>query len=165
MKDVKDTTCTFRLSVAEKQHLIDKAKAYNITLSNYIIRKLSLPDVTEAGKGDFNNNRDNRLTNFIGLRVSNQEKAKIEEQSKLAKLSVSQYIIHSVLSGEDVFVIEDLKPFIFQLSKLGNNINQLTILAREGKIEAITLDEVNIMLENIYGVLKQITKKTAKKRQ
>ncbi|MBK5263508.1 MAG: plasmid mobilization relaxosome protein MobC, partial [Peptostreptococcaceae bacterium] len=70
----------------------------------------------------------------INLRVTEKEYEKIAKKAKKTKMNISQYVSLSAL-GRDIVVFEDLKELIHQLSKAGNNLNQITLLAHQGKIK------------------------------
>ena len=76
----------------------------------------------------------------IDLRVSEQELLKIDELAAKAKQSRSEFIIHAAL-GQQITVVDGGKDIAHQLFKIGSNINQLKILAHQGKINLVYLDK------------------------
>ena len=78
--------------------------------------------------------------NIIIIRVTKNEKEKLIKKSQKAEMSLSEYLIEQGLE-RDIVVIEDVKDFIYELRKIGNNINQLTHLANSGRIKIVYLDE------------------------
>jgi len=80
----------------------------------------------------------------------------ISEKAFLASRSKSSYI-SSLALGKDIIIFEGLKEFIFLLQKHGNNINQLTMLAHQGKLNVINIDETNKILKDIWMKLDSIT--------
>jgi hypothetical protein len=88
----------------------------------------------------------------IGFRVADEDKHLIEEKAELANLSVGEYLIRSAL-GEQTIIVLNGKDILHQLSKIGTNLNQLTILTHQGKISCPNLDETNRVLSD---VLKQM---------
>lgn len=95
----------------------------------------------------------------INLRVTEKEYEKIEKKAKKAKMNISQYVSLSAL-GRDIVVFEDLKELIHQLSKAGNNLNQITLLAHQGKIKEIDLSSVKKVVEEIWRSLNSLTEQT-----
>ena len=89
---------------------------------------------------------------FIGLRVSEKELANIEMKAKKAKLNISQYVSLSALD-KDIFVIEDVERLVHELSKVGNNLNQLTMLSHQGRIKEVNLKETKEILTKIWNKL------------
>lgn len=74
-------------------------------------------------------------------------------------MNISQYVSLSAL-GRDIVIIEDLKELMHQLSKVGTNLNQLTLLAHQGKVTCIDLASVKKVVESIWQQLNLLTEKT-----
>lgn len=66
----------------------------------------------------------------IVIRVTKQEKESLIKKSQEVEMSLSEYLIEQGLE-RDIIIIEDVRNFIYELRKIGNNINQLTYLANE----------------------------------
>src|SRR5665647_3358819 len=92
----------------------------------------------------------------INLRVTEKEYEKIAKKAKKAKLNISPYVSLSALD-RNIVVFEDLKELIHQLSKAWNNLNQITLLAHQGKIKAVDLSFVRKVVEEIWQLLKSLT--------
>ena len=78
-------------------------------------------------------------------------------------MSLSDYIILSAL-GEEIIVIEELKDVVHNIAKIGNNINQLTVLAHTEKIKVVDLKGFKEALNEIWQVLDELTVKTGKRK-
>ena len=78
--------------------------------------------------------------NVITIRVTKQEKERLIKKSQKAEMTLSEYLIEQGLE-RDIVIIEDVKNLVYELRKIGNNINQLTYLANSGTIRAVYLDE------------------------
>lgn len=91
------------------------------------------------------------------IRMSEDEIKIIKMKAKKANQNFSNYVISSALNNE-IIVIEDIKDFTHQLSKLGTNMNQLTILCHQGKINAPDISTVNKLLSEIWEYLVSIRK-------
>lgn len=89
----------------------------------------------------------------IHIRVTEDEAEQIKKRAAEAKMSVSQFIISATLDKE-VIIKEDFKPFLKQLSAIGNNLNQVTTLAHQGKIKCLELDSTK---RELAMILKEIT--------
>ena len=74
-------------------------------------------------------------------------------------MSISQYVSLSAL-GKDIIVIEDLKALTHQLSKVGTNLNQITMLAHQQRISAVDLSSVKKVVEEIWQLLNSLTEPT-----
>ncbi len=81
--------------------------------------------------------KDKIITN----RVSEKEKRKLIEKSKIAKLSLSEYLIEQGLD-KDIVIVDGLNEVVAELRRIENNINQLTYLANSGRIYTVDLSEV-----------------------
>lgn len=67
-------------------------------------------------------------------------------------MTLSEYLIEQGLE-KDIIIIEDVKSFVYELRKIGNNINQLTHLANSGIIRTVYLDGFKDDLKKIWTVL------------
>lgn len=102
-----------------------------------------------------NINKSKRIT----FRVTQSEYKKIENKAKKAKMNISQYVSLSAV-GRDIVIIDDLKELTHQLSKVGINLNQITMLAHQGKVSCIDLSSVKKVVEEIWQLLNSLTDKT-----
>lgn len=89
------------------------------------------------------------------IRFSEKELLIIEEKAGRVHENFSSYVRRMALEGQ-ITVVEDLKEVQYQLYKIGNNLNQLTRLAHEGRILAVDLEETNQLLQDIFDSLLQI---------
>ena len=72
-------------------------------------------------------------------------------------MNISRYVSLSAID-KDIVVFEDLKELIHQLSKLGNNLNQLTVLAHQERIKEVNVKEAMTLLKEIWETLDRLTK-------
>ena len=70
---------------------------------------------------------------FIRARVAGWEKRYITDKAKKAHMSESEFVRRAAMNKE-VAYIEGLDGLITELRHQGNNLNQLTILARQGAL-------------------------------
>lgn len=89
---------------------------------------------------------------YIGFRVSEKDHATIKNKAQKAKLNISQYVSLSALD-KDILVIEDVEKLVHELSKVGNNLNQLTMLSHQGRIKEVNLKETKEILNKIWDKL------------
>jgi len=89
---------------------------------------------------------------IITIRVNEKEKKKLIEKSKIAKLSLSEYLIKQGLDKE-IVIVDGLNEVVSELRRIGNNINQLTYLANSGRIYTVDLSEVKQELGKIWSEL------------
>ncbi|MEG0050443.1 MAG: plasmid mobilization relaxosome protein MobC [Clostridia bacterium] len=81
----------------------------------------------------------------ITFRVSDHEKKRINGKAQSAQFTTSDFCRHAAL-GKEVQHIEGLNECNYELNKIGNNINQLTVLCHQRRIE-------NPDLRSIHGKL------------
>jgi len=93
--------------------------------------------------------------NVIVIRVTKQEKERFIKKSQKAEMSLSEYLIEQGLE-RDIIIIEDVKNFVHELRKIGNNINQLTHLANSGVIRTVYLDGFKEDMKKIWINLNDI---------
>lgn len=91
--------------------------------------------------------------NVIVIRVTKQEK--VIKKSQEAEMSLSEYLIEQGLE-RDIIIIEDVKNFVYELRKIGNNINQLTHFANSGVIRTVYLDGFKEDMKKIWINLNDI---------
>ena len=94
--------------------------------------------------------------NMIVIRVTKQEKERLIKKSQKAEMTLSKYLIEQGLERE-IVIIEDVKNLVYELRKIGNNINQLTHLANSGVIKTVYLNEFKSDLKKIWNVLNCIS--------
>ena len=82
-----------------------------------------------------------KKNNMITIRVTKQEKEKLIKNSQKAEMTLSEYLIEQGLE-RDIIIIEDVRNFVHELRKIGNNINQLTHLANSGMIKVVYLNSI-----------------------
>lgn len=91
------------------------------------------------------------------FRVSEKDLDTIKYKAKKAKMTVTEYITQSAL-GKEIIIIDELLEIVNQLKKVGNNLNQLTMLSHRGVINAVNLDETEETLTAIYWKINELTK-------
>lgn len=96
-----------------------------------------------------------KKNNMITIRVTKQEKEKLIKNSQKAEMTFSEYLIEQGLE-RDIIIIEDVRNFVHELRKIGNNINQLTHLANSGMIKVVYLDGFKEDLKKIWIALNSI---------
>ena len=91
-------------------------------------------------------------TKRFNFRVSDTMDALIREKAKSAGMSITDYIILCAIDKK-VINYDGLKELTTQVKKLGNNVNQLLILSRQGKIKTVNLTATQLELKKIYDLL------------
>lgn len=91
-------------------------------------------------------------TKRFNFRVSDTMDTLIREKAKSAGMSITDYIILCAINKK-VINYDGLKELTTQVKKLGNNVNQLLLLSRQGKIKTVNLTATQLELKKIYDLL------------
>lgn len=73
---------------------------------------------------------------FIRARVAPWEKYVISENARKAQMTESEFVRRAALE-KNVVVIDGAAELLTELRRQGNNLNQLTLLARQRRIELV----------------------------
>jgi hypothetical protein len=100
----------------------------------------------------------NQKTARLSLRVAPADKSKITSRAKLLRLSVADWLIRSALDRE---IIPPRSVWdgesISQLSRIGNNLNQLAYWANSGMlVDEVALREIASELRALRRMLDDI---------
>ena len=95
---------------------------------------------------------------IITIRVSEKEKSGLIEKSKIAKLSLSEYLMEQCLD-KDIVIVDGLNEVVAELRRIGNNINQLTYLANSARIYTVDLSEVKQEIGKVWNVINELQNK------
>lgn len=91
------------------------------------------------------------------FRISAKDLGTIRNKAKKAKMTVTEYITQSAL-GKEIIIIDGLTEIVSQLKKIGNNLNQLTMLSHQGLVNTVKLDETEESLTAIFWKINELTK-------
>ena len=91
----------------------------------------------------------------ITVRLSPEDLKSIEAKAETAHMALSTYIRACALRHK-VVVVEGVKECVSELKAIGRNLNQLTVLAHEGRIQLVNLDGVENALEQNYIGIQQL---------
>ena len=91
------------------------------------------------------------------FRISAKDLDTVKNKAKKAKMTVTEYITQSAL-GKEIIIIDGLPEIVSQLKKIGNNLNQLTMLSHQGLVNTVKLDETEETLTAIYWKINELTK-------
>lgn len=94
----------------------------------------------------------------FSIRISQEDLDTIRQKAKQARMSQSDYATRCCL-GRQVVVVEDLKDVLKQQRAIGNNLNQLTMLANMGRITTVNLDCAARELAGISEVIRDIAER------
>ena len=77
----------------------------------------------------------------ITIRCTDDEYERIHNKAQRHKLSLSDFILRSVLDKE-IIVANGLDEVAKQQKAIGRNLNQIAMLAHEGRLHSVRLDEL-----------------------
>ncbi len=93
------------------------------------------------------------------FRATEKEKNKIQDKVKKSKLNQNEYLLRSALDKK-IVVIDGLDEFVLEIRRIGNNLNQLTRLAHEGKVNCKNeLAEIEKEMGEVWQLLSQLVQK------
>lgn len=97
----------------------------------------------------------------IHLRVTDEEKQSIIEKAAQARQSVSQYILSSLSENKTIIVVDGADEVTRQLLKIGNNINQIAVVANtsrknECELPSYYLKRITDYQDEIMKLLKSL---------
>ena len=93
-------------------------------------------------------NKDTRLI----FRVSPHDRISVVAKARRAKISVSDFCRKAVLEKE-VRYIEGLSSIVYELNKIGTNINQIAVAANQGRDVAPTMAVIkNRMIQTLNNI-------------
>ena len=88
-------------------------------------------------------------TKRMNFRVDESTDSIIRKKAETAGMTLSAFVIGSAV-GKKIISFEGLKPLTAELKRIGNNLNQLVILARQGRIRIVHLESIQKELESIH---------------
>ena len=88
----------------------------------------------------------------FNFRVTDAMDVLIRKKAADAGMSITDYIILCAIDKK-VINYDGLRELITQVKKLGNNVNQLLVLSRQGRINTVNLTATQEELKKIYELL------------
>ena len=92
-----------------------------------------------------NENKEKRLT----IRLTPEQYESLSARASTAQMPLSAYVRAAAMRHK-IVVVEGLKEITHELKGIGRNLNQLTILANEGRISSLNLSDIIRLLDGIY---------------
>lgn len=93
----------------------------------------------------------------ITIRCTEDERRRIYDKARRHNLSLSDYIIRSAL-GKKIVVAEGLSDVLKSQKAIGNNLNQIALLANMGRLKAVNLERIVEQHKSITQRLCEIAK-------
>lgn len=85
----------------------------------------------------------------ITLRLTQEQYQSISEKADAAQMTIGAYVRAAALRHK-VVTVDGLRDYTHELKGVGRSLNQLAILAREGRISTVNLDSACAALEKNY---------------
>ena len=96
----------------------------------------------------------------VPVQFSDHELSVIDANAKRAKMNRTEYLVSAGMD-KPIVILDDLKPMLAELRRIGNNVNQLTRKANSGEIYAVGLTEINEQLGAVAAGLHAIQKEVS----
>ena len=91
----------------------------------------------------------------FSIRISEQDLETIRRKAAQAHMSQSDYVISCCL-GKKIIILDGLKEVLRQQKAIGNNLNQLAVLANMGKVQFANLDSAGQEFSKINTALRKM---------
>ena len=91
----------------------------------------------------------------FSIRIAAQDLETIRRKAAQAHMSQSDYVTACCL-GKHIIILDGLKEVLRQQKAIGNNLNQLAVLANIGKVQFANLDSAAQEFSKINTALRQI---------
>ena len=127
----------------------------------------SLPNASNRAEAHthFNENEGNmKKDKQFSIRISEQDLETIRQKAAQAHMSQSDYVTACCL-GKRIVILNGLKEVLWQQKAIGNNLNQLTVLANMGKVQFANLDTAAQEFAKINTALRELQEGGAAKSQ
>ena len=96
-----------------------------------------------------------RKNKQFSIRISAQDLETIHQKAAQAHMSQSNYVTACCL-GKRIVIPDGLKEVLRQQKAIGNNLNQLTVLANMGKVQFANLDTAAQEFARINTALRKL---------
>ena len=100
----------------------------------------------------------------FSIRISTQDLETIRGKAAQAHMSQSDYVTACCLAKR-IVIMDGLKEVLRQQKAIGNNLNQLTVLANMGKVQFANLDAAAREFTKINVTLREIQEGVSRKSQ
>ena len=100
----------------------------------------------------------------FSIRISEQDLETIRRKAAQAHMTQSDYVTSCCL-GKKIIILDGLKEILRQQKAIGNNLNQLAVLANIGKVQFANLDAATQAFTKINVTLRQMQEGGCRKSQ
>ena len=93
----------------------------------------------------------------INIRLAEDEYLNVYRQMEKSDLGLSEYIRKCIM-GKEIKIISGIEELVWELNRIGNNLNQLTRKVNEGKVMELgdNLFQINCNLNTIFEKIVKI---------
>ncbi len=96
-----------------------------------------------------------RKNKQFSIRISEQDLNAIRRKAAQARMTQSDYVTACCL-GKRIVILDGLREVLRQQKAIGNNLNQLTVLANMGKVQFANLDSAAHEFAKINTALREL---------
>ena len=100
----------------------------------------------------------------FSIRIAAQDLETIRRKAAQAHMTQSDYVTSCCL-GKKIIILDGLKEVLRQQKAIGNNLNQLAVLANMGKVQFANLDSAAREFAKINTALRELQEGGAPKSQ
>ncbi|MDD7516356.1 plasmid mobilization protein [Ruminococcus flavefaciens] len=93
----------------------------------------------------------------ITIRCTEEEYERIHNKAQRNKLSLSDFVLKSALDKK-IVVVDGLNEVSKQQKAIGRNLNQIAMLAHEGRLHSVRLDELIEQHRSVTAAVCEIAK-------
>ena len=114
-----------------------------------------MPQVGQKPVPTFKNGGNMRKNKQFSIRISAQDLETIRRKAAQAHMTQSDYVTACCL-GKRIVILDGLKDVLRQQKAIGNNLNQLAVLANMGKVQFANLDTATQAFAKINTALREL---------
>ena len=114
-----------------------------------------MPQIGQQPTPTFTNGGKMKKDKQFSIRISEQDLETIRRKAAQAHMSQSDYVTACCL-GKHIIILDGLKEVLRQQKAIGNNLNQLTVLANMGKVQFANLDSAAHEFAKINTALREL---------
>lgn len=97
----------------------------------------------------------------IVIRLSEEEYARVKSKVEQSGMSQQEYLIRA-LTDKPICNTDGLKELVPEVKRIGNNLNQLSRRANEGRVVGLSeLEQTQKELDEVWQLLKQFIQRQA----
>ena len=114
-----------------------------------------MPQIGQKPVPTFTNGGKMKKGKQFSIRIAAQNLETIRRKAAQAHISQSDYVISCCL-GKKIIILDGLKEVLQQQKAIGNNLNQLAVLANMGKVQFANLDSAVQAFAKINTALREL---------